>query len=156
MRLAMALIGVLSIACSATAVSLVPGDILALYGDGYGVNTGIVHVDPMTNARTLVASGNFGDFAIAPNGSLYATAGDSVVRIDPTTGVQTIVSSGGMLVPSRPWDENHPGAASSPRTTRACSWRGNTTRGSFESILTPDHNRSCPREDCCSRTGAHS
>jgi len=86
----------------ASAAELLPGDILVL-GTSTEVGPGIIQIDPKTGSQTLIAPGSFLDFAVAPNGDLYATVGDSVVRIDPSTGAQTTVSSGGLLVPMRPF-----------------------------------------------------
>jgi len=88
----------LGVASPAGAVSLMPGDILVL-GTSPEVGTGIIHVDPITSAQTLIAPGGFDDFAVTPGGTLYAITGHDVVRIDPTTGTQTTVSSGGLLAP---------------------------------------------------------
>ncbi|HXJ34717.1 MAG TPA: hypothetical protein VMS22_11855 [Candidatus Eisenbacteria bacterium] len=100
----------LCVSLPVNAVELVPGDILVL-GNSQQVGPGIILVDPVTHAQTLMASGTFGDFTVAPGGSLYATVGDSVVRIDPDTGAQTTVSSGGLLAPMHPFDASTPGGS---------------------------------------------
>jgi hypothetical protein len=82
------------IASSASAVSLLPGDILA---SGTGtVGTGIIRVDPVSGAQALVAAGDFGDFAMGPN-FVYAISGNAVVRIEPLSGIQTTLTQGGYL-----------------------------------------------------------
>jgi len=93
----------LGLVSSATAVALVPGDILVL-GTSPDAGSGIIHLDPVTKVQTLLASGSFSDFAVTSGGNLYATVGDDVVRVDPSTGTQTTVSSGGLLIPVHPFD----------------------------------------------------
>ena len=73
---------------------------------------GVIRVDPITGAQTLVSSaGFFADpegIAVAADGSLliadqsaYNEAGQinraGVIRVDPLTGAQTLVSSGGLF-----------------------------------------------------------
>jgi len=85
---------ILSVPAGVGATSLLPGDILAV-GAGI-VGDGIVRVDPVTGAQSLIAAGDFSDVAVGSR-FLYATSGDSLLRINPATGAQKTITSGGYL-----------------------------------------------------------
>jgi len=89
------------------------GDILAVDSNAFGGSCpggcgGVIRVNPITGAQSMIASGgNFVDpdgITIDGNGQLliadsqaYGGSG-GVIRVDPTTGTQTTVSSGGNFV----------------------------------------------------------
>jgi streptogramin lyase len=80
----------------ARATTLSPGDIVV---SGSGVTaTGLLRVDPVTGAQTLIAPGSFGDFSLLGTGTIYALSGGSIVQVDTLSGSQRVVSSGGGLV----------------------------------------------------------
>src|SRR5262245_29834991 len=80
----------------ARAVPLFEGDIVV---SGSGVaDTGLLRVDRVTGAQTLIAPGDFGDFSLQSTDTIYALSGSSVVRVDTATGSQQVVASGGNLV----------------------------------------------------------
>ena len=80
----------------AGATLLAAGDIIV---SGSGVaSTGLIRVDPVTGAQTLISSGSFGDFSMLGTGTIYALSGGAVVEVDTATGNQRVVSSGGDLV----------------------------------------------------------
>ena len=78
------------------AVTLAPGDVVV---SGTGVSsTGLLRVDPLTGAQTLIAPGSFGDFSLYGTQTIYALSAGEVVAIDTATGSSQVVSSGGMFV----------------------------------------------------------
>lgn len=87
----------LALAAPAGAVSLAPGDLVAL-GVTAGEGSGLHRVDPVTGATSLIAAGPLsGPFALGAGQSIYVAAGGQVSRLDAETGVETVVSSGGPL-----------------------------------------------------------
>jgi sugar lactone lactonase YvrE len=87
----------------ANGLTLNPGDILVSDYEAFGGGGGVLRVDPVTGAQTVVSSGgNFVEpirIAISPIGDIFifdqAREVAAVIRVDPQTGVQTVVSSGG-------------------------------------------------------------
>ncbi len=78
------------------------GDILVA-----DASAGVIRVDPVTGAQTIVSSGgllqSIHSVAVEANGDIVVadTGAAAVIRIDPVTGAQSIVSSGGTL--GWPW-----------------------------------------------------
>jgi len=87
----------LALAAPAAAVSLLPGDLVALgttAADGFGLH----RVDPVNGATSLISAGPLaGPFAVGTGQSIYVAIGGEVSRLDAETGVATVVSSGGPL-----------------------------------------------------------
>ncbi|HEX5068209.1 MAG TPA: PEP-CTERM sorting domain-containing protein [Myxococcota bacterium] len=72
------------------------GDVVV---SGSGIDaTGLLRVDAITGAQTLIAAGNFGDFSFRGTDTIYALSAGSVVRVDVASGSQQVVSSGGSFV----------------------------------------------------------
>lgn len=91
------------------AVTLNPGDVLVADSDAFGGMGGVIRVDPVTGAQTLISSGGFFKdpigIAFAANGDILvsdfqAFAGEKggVIRVNPMTGAQTPVSSDDLFV----------------------------------------------------------
>lgn len=80
----------------ARAATLSPGDIV-VSGTGV-VSAGLLRVDSVTGAQTLISAGAFGDFSLLGTSTIYALSGGAVVEVDTATGSQRVVSSGGSLV----------------------------------------------------------
>jgi DNA-binding beta-propeller fold protein YncE len=89
----------LSVGSPAYAVILRPGDILVLEREAFGNNIGgVILVDPVSGAQTVLASGLPFDFprGIALDALLrpVVVAGNVVLRIDPLTGEVETLSTG--------------------------------------------------------------
>ncbi len=92
------ILGTISLAPPASAVTLNPGDIIVA-----DVAAGIIRVDPVTGDQTLVSSGGLFvspfDVAIDANGDIIvADVAAGIIRVDPDSGDQTLISSGGLFV----------------------------------------------------------
>jgi sugar lactone lactonase YvrE len=108
-RLLLGTLACLLVGGAAGAITINPGDFLVSERDAFGGPGGVIHVDPLTGAQTVVSSGgifvNPSGIVIAANGDILVAEPESaggrtgaVIRVDPLTGAQTIVSSGGSLV----------------------------------------------------------
>jgi streptogramin lyase len=87
----------------ASALSLVPGDIVVADPEAFGGGGGLIRVDAGTGVQTALSSGGQLSDPVAvareASGSLVvADASGVVVRVDPLDGSQTLVSTGGNLV----------------------------------------------------------
>jgi streptogramin lyase len=72
------------------ALTLAPGDLVVVDQ----VADVVVRVDPSSGAQTLISNAGGGfDVAVAPNGTIWMSQGNSLVRVDPDSGIQTVVAS---------------------------------------------------------------
>jgi len=78
------------------AVTLAEGEVI-VSGSG-AAGTGLLRIDPVTGAQTLIAPGSFGDFSLLGRDTIYALSDGAVVAVDTATGSFHVVSSGGAFV----------------------------------------------------------
>lgn len=83
MRARLFLLTAFTLAAPASALSLLPGDLVV------GGSGGLYRVDPATGDSALVSAGDYSDHAAAPGGAVYAIEGDTLYAIDPSDGSRT-------------------------------------------------------------------
>lgn len=80
-------------ASPAAAVTLVPGELIV--ADDQAAGGTLFAVDPANGAQTPIVSGYpFGAVATAPDGTIWAGAGNQIGRVDPEAGTFTPVAAG--------------------------------------------------------------